>query len=299
MPTSFTVVGIGELLWDVLPTGRQLGGAPANVAYHSNVLGDRGSVLSRIGDDALGDDALNVLRRRGVDVSRVQRDDDAPTGTVAVSLDRGGQPTFVIAERVAWDQMAWTNDWRAVAAMADAVCFGTLAQRAPTSRNAIRSFLGAVPDACLIVFDVNLRQSFYDAGIIRASLQLSDVCKLNEQELPIVAELLGVRVTDALDTARRIIDAFGLRCMAVTRGGRGSVLMTQDDAVDHPGFAVTVRDTVGAGDAFAAGLIHGLLHRKSLFETSRIAAERGAWVAASAGAMPDPATFDASFGVAA
>lgn len=294
MTPRFTVVGIGELLWDFLPDGKQLGGAPANVAYHANALGDHGLVLSRVGADALGDEALSLLRQRGVDASHVQRDRTSVTGTVSVSLDHRGSPSFAIARDSAWDRMAWTDAWRDVAGAADAVCFGTLAQRSPDSRAAVAALLDAVPETCLVVFDVNLRQSFYDAETVWASLARSDVCKLNEHELPIVADLLGIAATNALETARKIVTAFGLQCMAVTRGERGSLLASATDMAEHHGFDVDVRDTVGAGDAFTAGLIHALLRGGDLDEASCIAAQRGAWVASSAGAMPDPATFNAS-----
>lgn len=289
---AFLIAGLGELLWDFLPAGKQLGGAPANVAYHAKALGDRAVVLSRVGADGLGEQALEQLRERGLDVSHVQRDTSAPTGTVSVSLDQQGHPTFIITEDVAWDRMEWTDSWLGVAQSVDAVCFGTLAQRSAPSRTAIRDFVGATKEECLVVFDVNLRQFFYDADIIRSSLDRANVCKLNEQELPTVAAILGIPVTNATDTARRIVETFDLTCMAVTRGEHGSVLVSATEVAEHPGFRVEVADTVGAGDAFTAGLIHALLRNMRLQDASQIAAERGAWVAASAGAMPDPATFD-------
>lgn len=294
MAKQFTVVGLGELLWDFLPAGKQLGGSPANVAYHAHVLGDKGVMVSRVGADALGEEALKFLRARGVDVSHVQRDGNAPTGTVSVSLDRHGHPSFIITQDVAWDRMEFTDDWLGVASGTDAVCFATLTQRQPESRHAVRAFVEATPAHCLAVFDVNIRQFFYSAEIIRSSLMLADVCKLNEQELPTVASVLGITVTSAVETARRIVDEFDLRCLALTRGENGSVLVSEDDVAEHPGIQVEVQDTVGAGDAFTAGLIHGLLRNMSLADASQIAAERGAWVAASKGAMPDPATFKGS-----
>lgn len=294
MSSSRTVVGLGEILWDFLPTGSQLGGAPANMAFHAQALGDRSVILSRVGADALGETALKMLGAAGVDVSRVQRDPDAPTGTVSVSIDRRGHPTYTITENVAWDNMEWTDAWRSVAEGADAVCFGTLAQRSRRSRETVRSFVGATNDSCLVAFDLNLRQFFYTAEIIRASLELADVCKMNEQELPTVAAVLKIPVTTVADTARRLVEQFDLRCVAVTRGERGSVVVSEDDVAEHPGFQVDVQDNVGAGDAFTAGIVHGLLRGMSLADASQIAAERGAWVAASVGAMPDPRSFDRS-----
>lgn len=294
MAKRFTIVGIGEILWDFLPRGSQLGGAPSNLAFHAHALGDRGVILSRVGADALGETALNMLRRAGVDVSHVQRDQHASTGTVSVSLDRHRHPNFLITPDVAWDRMEWTDEWLGVAASADAVCFGTLAQRSPQSRDAIRAFIGATRPDCLVAFDANLRQFFYSAEIIRWSLESADVCKMNEQELPTVASVLGITVTSAVETARRIVDEFDLRCLALTRGENGSVLVSENEVAEHPGIQVEVQDTVGAGDAFTAGLIHSLLRGMSLADASQIAAERGAWVAASIGAMPDPSTFKGS-----
>ncbi len=290
--STFTVVGIGEVLWDFLPTGSQLGGAPCNLAFHAHALGDNAVILSRVGADALGETALRMLGRAGVDVSRVQRDPDAPTGTVSVSLDRQRHPKFTITPDVAWDRMEWTDEWLGAASTADAVCFGTLAQRSKTSREAIRSFVAATKPGCLVTFDVNLREFYYSSEIIEASLEMADVCKMNEQELPAVAAALHMPVTTAAETARRIVDEFDLRCLAVTRGEKGSLLVSDSEVAEHAGFVVEVQDTVGAGDAFTAGLIHSLLRNMSLADASHIAAERGAWVAASKGAMPDPASFD-------
>jgi fructokinase len=290
--SAFTVVGLGELLWDFLPTGSLLGGAPCNVAFHANALGDRGVIVSRVGADALGETALKLLGRSGVDVSHVQRDSVAPTGTVSVSLDKRRQPTFTITTDVAWDRMEWTDEWLGVARKADAVCFGTLAQRTAQSCATIGSFIDALKPECLTVFDVNLRQFFYSPDIIRSSLSRANACKMNEQELPTVASALGIPVSNTIETARRIVDAFELRLLAVTRGSRGSVIVAADETVEHPGFRVTVQDTVGAGDAFVAGVIHGVLHGMSFADTIHVASERGAWVAMHSGAMPDPASFD-------
>lgn len=290
--SAYTVVGIGEILWDFLPTGSQIGGAPCNLSFHARALGDNGVILSRVGADALGETALKMLGRAGVDVSHVQRDGEASTGTVSVSLDRHRHPNFLITPDVAWDRMEWTDEWLGVAGAADAVCFGTLAQRSPTSREAIRAFIGATRPDCLVAFDVNLRQFFYTSEIIRSSLEAADICKMNEQELPTVAATLKIPVTTAAETARRIAEEFDLRCVAVTRGENGSLLVSEDEIAEHPGFQVEVQDTVGAGDAFTAGFIHGMLRGMSLADVSQVAAERGAWVAASKGAMPDPASFD-------
>jgi len=188
----FTVVGLGELLWDMFPEGNQLGGAPANFAYMTNLLGDTGVVASRIGDDDLGRAAMQRLERLRLGTSSVQRDPIHPTGVVKVDVDPTGQPTFQIAQNVAWDFFEWTPAWRSLAESADAVCFGSLAQRSSQSRQTIRAFLNAVRPGSTRVFDVNLRQSFYSAQVLEESSQLADIIKVNHDELPVVAKLLGL-----------------------------------------------------------------------------------------------------------
>ncbi len=291
---AFTIVGIGEILWDFLPTGKHLGGIGANVAYHASALGDRGIALGTVGADALGEEAITFLRKHGVDVSHVQRDPIVSTGTVSVSVGKHGHPTFGITGDVAWDHMQYTDDWREAGRQADAVCFGTLAQRSEQSRAATLAFLDDLPEECLVVFDVNLRQFFYTPESIRASLRRAHVCKLNEQELPTVASILGIPVTTAAETAQRLREQFDLRCVAVTRGKRGGTVVSAEEIVDHPGYAVDVKDSVGAGDAFTAGFIHGLLRSMDLRTAFRIGAQRGAWVASHPGGMPHASTFDES-----
>lgn len=290
--SAFTIVGLGEILWDFLPTGKHLGGFAANVAYHASTLGDRGVVLGTVGADALGEEAVRFLRSHGVDVSHVQRDPIVSTGTVSISVGRHGHPTFGITGDVAWDHMRYTDDWREAGKNADAVCFGTLAQRSEESRAAMHAFLHELPEDCLVVYDVNVRQFFYTPEIIRTSLDRADVCKLNEQELPTVASVLRIPVTTAAETAQRLREQFDLRCVAVTRGKRGGTVVSADEIVDYPGFAVDVKDSVGAGDAFTAGFIHGLLRSMDLRTAFRIGAERGAWVASHPGGMPHASTFD-------
>src|ERR1700686_3516754 len=189
---NYLTIGLGELLWENFPEGKQLGGAPANFAYMTSLLGDEGIVASRVGSDALGRGAGRRLERLGVRASHLQLDPDHPTGTVKVSVDPAGQPTFEIAESVAWDFFAWTPEWRALAQRTDAVCFGTLAQRAPQSRATIRTFLGALRPGATRVFDVNLRQSFYDAETLSESAKLADIMKGNKDDLAIVAKLLRI-----------------------------------------------------------------------------------------------------------
>ena len=188
---KYTVVGLGELLWDLLPSGRQLGGAPANFAYHAAALGDHGFVASRVGEDDLGREAAGRLQALGLSTKYVQVDPGHPTGTVDVKLDEAGQPDFTITTGVAWDHVAWTPELEALASRADAVCFGTLAQRSAPSRKTIRRFLGSMKPEAACVFDINLRQHFYSAETLSESLEVSTVAKLNDDELGRVLKVHG------------------------------------------------------------------------------------------------------------
>lgn len=288
------IVGLGELLWDCLPEGRKLGGAPANFAYHANVLGNRGIVATRVGTDTLGNEAVDILERTGLDTSYVQRDAAHPTGTVDVTVDEKGHATYTFAADTAWDRMELTPEWHALAQIADAVCFGSLGQRSPASRSAIVSFLEALPPTTLRVFDVNLRQNFYSAEILEKSLFYCDILKLNEQELPTLAELLNFPWKGEKETLERIRHRYKLSLMCYTRSDRGCYFVSATECCDHPGYRVKVADTIGAGDAFTASVVHHYLQKKPLGEIAEAASRRGAWVATQAGAMPDPATFDES-----
>jgi fructokinase len=278
------IVGLGEILWDLLPAGKQLGGAPANFAYHAAALGARGAVVSRVGDDALGRDVLERLDGLGLDRSAVSVDREHSTGTVEVRLDAHGVPTYVIREHVAWDFLPASPPALAVCESAAAVCYGTLASRAPVSARSIGELLGATAAGCLRVFDVNLRQSYFGEAVIRRLLALSDVVKLNDAELPVVAELLRL---DGPDPARRLLERHGLRAVAVTRGGAGSRLYTPGGVSDHPGVAgAAVADTVGAGDAFTAALVLGLLDGHAPDRINAFANRLAAHVCSQPGATP-------------
>jgi fructokinase len=291
-PVAPVVVGIGEVLWDLLPAGKQLGGAPANFAYHAAALGARGVVVSRVGEDDLGRDALERVKSLGLDPAFITTDAEHPTGTVEVRLDERGVADYVIHERVAWDYIPTTPPLLGLAARADAVCYGTLAQRSAESRQTIRAFLAATrPEGCLRVFDINLRQQYYSAALVRDLLPLSHVLKLNDEELPVVAQLLGVTTAGAGTTVLRQLlrDHPNLRLIALTRGGRGSVLLTQSgEEYDHGGFPTKVVDTVGAGDAFTAALVTALLHpgAPGLSEINAFANRVAAFVCSQSGATP-------------
>ncbi len=285
------VVGLGEILWDLLPSGKQLGGAPANFAYHAALLGHRSAIASRVGEDALGREIRDRLTGHpaGIDVSIewLQADPDHATGTVDVVLGKDGQPSFTINEAVAWDHLAWPPSWQSLAGRTGAVCFGSLAQRSRGSQATIRHFVAATGAGCLRVFDVNLRQRFYSEEILRESLHLASVAKLNDDELPIVAELMGVAAGDEASMTAGLRERFGLAWVVVTRGARGAIL-AGDRHWEHPGFKVTVADTVGAGDAFTAALTHHLLAGSDPEKTLDAACRMGAWVASCKGATPSP-----------
>jgi fructokinase len=297
-PSSFhfmsrsVIIGLGELLWDCLPEGRKLGGAPANFAYHANILGNTGIVATRIGQDELGNEAVSILEHAGLDTSYIQRDPEHKTGTVDVTVDEKGHADYIFSSDAAWDHMELTPQWQALAQKADAVCFGSLGQRSPDSRSAILSFLQTVPSTTLRVFDVNLRQNFYNAEILEKSLFYCDILKLNEQELPMLAELLNFPWEGEKETLERIRHRFKLTLMCYTRSDKGSYFVSATECCDHPGYRVNVADTIGAGDAFTASVVHHYLQKRPLGEIAEAASRRGAWVATQAGAMPDPASFD-------
>lgn len=282
------VVGLGEVLWDMLPERTCLGGAPANFAYITTLMGDQGIVASRIGQDSRGVDALRRMEELGLDIDHVQTDPQHPTGTVNVKIDSKGQARFEIAHRVAWDFLEWTLDWQHLAQNADAVCFGSLAQRSEQSRSAIRRFVGATSGGTVKVFDVNLRQSYYSQEVLCDSMRLADIVKLNDEELPKIMRVGNFSHKDELSSAQRLISAFDLKLVCITRGERGSLLVRSGDSNEHPGFRVHVADTVGSGDAFTAGLVHEYLHGASLQLMNEVANLVGAWVASEVGAMPSP-----------
>ena len=282
------VVGLGEVLWDLLPERTCLGGAPANFAYITTLMGDQGIVASRVGEDSRGLEALRRMEELGLDIDHVQTDRDRATGSVKVELDGKGVARFEIAHPVAWDALEWTADWQQLAARVDAVCFGSLAQRSETSRDTIQQFLRAMAPDSLKVFDVNLRQAYYSQEVLAESMALADIIKLNDEELPKVMSLGKRPHRDELSSAQRLMDVYDLKLVCITRGGRGSLLVRGAEASEHRGFQVRVADTVGSGDAFTAGLVHEYLHGASLDLMNEVANLVGAWVASEVGAMPAP-----------
>lgn len=282
----FRTIGIGELLWDVFPDSRQLGGAPANFAYMTNLLGDDGIVASRLGADEFGDEADRRLKLLGLSTSYIQRDATYSTGVTRVEVDTKGQPTFDIAEPAAWDYFEWTPAWQSLAQTADAVCFGTLAQRCPQSRQTTLSFLEALRPETTRVFDVNLRQTFYSAQIVADSAKYADIIKLNHEELPTVVGLLGFPYRDDETAAQWLRQTFRIKLVCITRGAGGSLLVDEHGVHQHPGIRVPVADTVGSGDAFTAALLYHYLRRHSPSVMNEAANRMGAWVASQRGATP-------------
>jgi fructokinase len=294
------IVGLGELLWDLLPSGKRLGGAPANFTVMSSRLGNRAVIASRLGSDPLAAEARQVLKAFPADISLLQNDPVHPTGTVGVEI-RGGEPHYIIHEPAAWDFMEWTQEWLALAQSADAVCFGSLAQRNPASRATIRQFLAATRPDCVRVFDVNLRPPFFSVDVVDSLLTSATIFKLNEVEVPEVLAMLGIaRPEDRgeaglLAAARSLLQKYPVQLVAITMGGEGSLLAAHESFHRHPGIATTVADTVGAGDAFTAALVHAYLRGASLPEMNEAGNRWGGWVASQLGAMPplDGATFAA------
>lgn len=280
------VLSVGEVLWDLLPGGAQLGGAPANFVVHAQALGADARLVSRVGDDDLGREALRRLGERGVDLSGVGVDAALPTGRVTVDVAADGQPRFTILEDVAWDAIAAGPEVLAVAARADVVCFGSLAQRDPRSRKAIRDCLRAVRPGTLRVFDINLRAPFYSADVVEESLRMADVLKLNETELPVLAAQFGLVGTPEAQL-EALAARFGIRIVALTLGAAGSRLLRDGEWHSEPGRSVSVVDAVGAGDSYTAALVLGLLRGGPDSGILRRATDIAAYVCTQAGATPE------------
>ncbi len=279
------IVALGEVLWDLLPSGPLLGGAPANFAFHAAALGAETWLISRVGDDRRGHEILQRTEAAGLPRETLQLDAEAPTGTVSVELGADGQPRYVIHEDVAWDRLALLPEALAAVGRADAVCFGSLAQRSAVSRETIRSLVAAAPLEALRIFDINLRQEFYAREVIESSLALANVLKLNDAELPVLAEMFRLAGEPQQQLAA-LAGRFDLRVVALTRGAQGSVLWRKSEISEHPGVPITVRDTIGAGDAFTAVLAIGLLAEWPLDFINERASSVGAFVASQSGATP-------------
>ncbi len=278
-------VGIGEVLWDLLPGGRALGGAPINVAAHAAQLGISAAVVSAVGDDVEGAEILDRLRELHLDVSGVRKMSGLPTGVVDVRLDDAGVPAFDIRAPAAWDAIELDEELEALAGSAFAVIFGSLAQRAPRSRESIRRFLHFVPPECLRVFDINLRPPHYSREIVIDSLEQANVLKLNDVELTLLGEMLGMS-GDTTTMLQGIRARFALDLVILTCGAQGSRLVTSEWDESHSGCTVKVVDTVGAGDAFTAVVTVGLLRGLPLGRIQELANRAAAFVCSQPGAVP-------------
>ena len=280
---KYTIVGIGELLFDIFPDRKALGGAPTNFAFHCQQLGHEAISVSAIGHDALGEEIKAELQAR--QLPAILQETDYPTGTVQVTLSATGSPTYEISEDVAWDHIAFTDELRTLAQRTDAVCFGSLAQRHEASRTAILSFLKAMPEGSLRIFDINLRLQYYTRETIHTSLEHADILKLNDEEVPIVARLLGLE-GDMEAVCRQVLTDYGLRAVILTRGADGCSICHEKGSVFHPSACIKVADTVGAGDSFTAGFVSALLAGRSHLEAVALATRVAAFVCSHHGAMP-------------
>ncbi len=285
------IVGLGEVLWDMLPSGARLGGAPANFTVHAAALGADAAIASAVGRDDLGDQARRLLAEAAVDTQYLQTSAER-TSRVLVELDAAGHASYTIEAPVAWDTLAFTPEWRVLAGSADAVCFGTLGQRDARSRATIRAFITESARA-LRIFDVNLRAPFWDDDTLRWGLERARIIKVNEHELPLLLRSLGLTpAADGAEHAERadartlLAHLPGAQSVCVTLGERGSLLATRDRDYTHPGFATNVVDTVGAGDAFTAALAWYTLHGAEPDGVLAAANRLGSYVASQQGAMP-------------
>ena len=280
------VVGLGEVLWDVLPEGKKLGGAPANFAYHAGqFLGQNNTIaISALGEDRLADETIDALREHGLNdlLPRVPY----PTGTVQVQLDEQGIPTYDIRENVAWDNIPFDDDIAAIARNCRAVCFGSLAQRNIVSRDTIHRFLNATPDDCVKIFDINLRQQFYTKEILKESLLRCNILKINDEELVLIGRMFGYPGLDIENKCWLILGKYNLDMLVLTCGTNGSYVFTPGQMSFQKTPKVEVADTVGAGDSFTGSFCAAILSGKPVTEAHKLAVEVSAFVCTQNGAMP-------------
>ncbi|WP_290083485.1 carbohydrate kinase family protein [Paramuribaculum intestinale] len=280
------VVGMGEALWDVLPEGKKIGGAPANFAYHVSQFGLPSCVVSAVGADALGKEIVENFTSKGL--NQLIAEVPYPTGTVQVEIDQAGVPQYEIKENVAWDNIPWTKQLESLAARTKAVCFGSLAQRNDVSRNTINRFLDAMPGKgdSFVVFDVNLRQGFYNKEILCNSMKRCNILKINDEELVTVSRMFGYPGIDLQDKCWILLGKYNLKMLILTCGINGSYVFTPGNVSFYPTPMVEVADTVGAGDSFTAAFIASLLKGKSVVEAHSLAVHTSAYVCTKNGAMP-------------
>lgn len=280
------VVGMGEALWDVLPEGKKIGGAPANFAYHVSQFGLSSCVVSAVGDDALGKEIIENFTSKGL--NQLIAEVPYPTGTVQVEIDQAGVPQYEIKENVAWDNIPYTEALEDLAKKTKAVCFGSLAQRNVVSRETISRFLDAMPrhDDSLVVFDVNLRQGFYNKEILCNSMKRCNILKINDEELVTVSRMFGYPGIDLQDKCWILLGKYNLKMLILTCGINGSYVFTPGNVSFQPTPTVEVADTVGAGDSFTAAFIASILRGKTVTEAHSRAVQTSAYVCTKKGAMP-------------
>lgn len=280
------VVGMGEALWDVLPEGKKIGGAPANFAYHVSQFGLPSCVVSAVGDDALGREIVENFTSKGL--NQLIAEVPYPTGTVQVEIDQAGIPQYDIKENVAWDNIPYTDQLESLAKRTKAVCFGSLAQRNVVSRETINRFLDAIPqtDDSLVVFDVNLRQGFYNKEILCNSMSRCNILKINDEELVTVSRMFGYPGIDLQDKCWILLGKYNLKMLILTCGINGSYVFTPGNVSFQPTPKVEVADTVGAGDSFTAAFISSILKGRSVQEAHSRAVRTSAYVCTKKGAMP-------------
>ncbi len=284
-PPEFKIVGIGEVLWDLLPAGKQLGGAPANFVCHARALGADARLISRVGDDAPGREIIESFRARGLPTETIGIDPKTPTGTVSVEVGAGGQPVYTIHENVAWDRIAVDDAALAAIRDADAICFGSLAQRTSFVQQTIADLLAAAKPDALRIFDINLRAPFINRDAIAHSVAAADILKLNEEELPVLAEMFQLTGSPARQLAA-LAARFPIQLIVLTRGSEGSMLFAQGDLYEHGVPRVQVRDTIGAGDSFTAAVTIGFLRQWPLEKIAHHATAVAAYVCTRPGATP-------------
>lgn len=279
------VVGLGEVLWDMLPEGRKIGGAPVNFAYHAGQFGIDTMAVSAIGNDKLGEDTIAEMN--GKHLNHIFPSVPYPTGSVQVSLDEKGVPAYDIKENVAWDNIPFTNEIESVARNCQAVCFGSLAQRNAVSRSTIRKFIESTPSGCIRIFDINLRQNFYTSNVIRDSLELCNILKINDEEIMLVSRMFNYDSSNIENVCRTIMEDFSLEMVILTCGTKGSYIFTKGGVSFMPTPKVNVADTVGAGDSFTGSFCAAILRGLSVAEAHKKAVEVSAYVCTQNGAMPE------------